>query len=214
LVFFDLDGTVSRRDTLWLWVSSFLWRHPWRWPQLLGLLPCLWHFARGRADRGELKGRLLQLAVGGCERRALAQHTEHWIAAFLPKGCHVDALASIRAHQAQQDRLILMSASVDIYVPALAKALGFDECICTPTAWRADGAYDGRLTGPNCRGEEKARRLRSRRAQSPESKTCAYGNSAPDLPHLRLADRGVLVNAPRRLRDAAAAAGIECLDWR
>jgi phosphatidylglycerophosphatase C len=173
----------------------------------------LWRFSRGRADHGELKGRLLQLAVGGHTPTALEQHTERWITAFLPNGCYGDALAAIRAHQSQHDRLILMSASVDIYVPALAKALGFDECICTPTAWRADGRYDGWLTGPNCRGEEKARRLTTRQAQNPGAKTWAYGNSAPDLPHLRIADRGVLVNAPRKLRATAASAGIECVDW-
>lgn len=214
LVFFDLDGTVSRRDTLWLWVRAFLWRHPWRWPRLLALLPCLYRFATGSADHGELKGRLLQLAVGGYTRNELEQHTARWIAAFLPDGCHADALSAIRAHKSQQDQLILMSASVDVYVTALAVALGFDECICSPTAWRDDGRYDGRLTGPNCRDEEKARRFRARLAQNSSAKTWAYGNSAPDLPHLRIADRAILVNAPRKLRETAANSGIECVDWR
>lgn len=214
LVFFDLDGTVSRHDTLWQWARAFLWRRPWRWPRLLGVLPGLVQFLRGRADHGALKARLLQAAMGGIDRATLDAHTARWVAGFIPRGCHADALAAIRAHQHQGDILILMSASVDVYVPELARALGFAECICTPTGWRADGRYDGRLTGPNCREQEKVARFRARLALQPGARTWAYGNSAPDLPHLRLADRGILVNGSSRLRAQAGRAAIECVDWR
>ena len=214
LVFFDLDGTVSRHDTLWQWLSAFLWRHPWRWPRLLGVLPCLVQFLLGRADHGVLKARLLQSALGGIDRATVGAHTTRWIAGFIPRGCYADALSAIRAHQHQGDILILMSASVDAYVPELARTLGFAECICTPTGWRTDGSYDGRLTGPNCREQEKVVRFRARLALQPGARTWAYGNSAPDLPHLRLADRGILVNGPSRVRALATRAGIECVDWR
>lgn len=212
LVFFDLDGTVSRRDTLWQWTCAYLWRHPWRWPRLLGVLPCLLSFALGRADHGMLKARLLRAALGGVSHPALQAHTRAWVTKFVRHGCFRDALAAIHAHREQGDVLILMSASVDTYVPELARALGFAECICTPTAWRADGRYDGALAGPNCRGQEKVRQFRQRSAAQPGLKTWAYGNSEPDLPHLRLADRGILINASRALRSQAT--GIEYLDWR
>lgn len=205
---------MSHHDTLWQWLQAFLWRHPWRWPRLLGVLPCLLQFLLGRADHGALKARLLQVALGGIDRRTLAAHTAHWIAGFVPRGCFADALAAIRAHQQQGDILILMSASIDVYVPELARALGFAECICTPTGWRTDGRYDGRLTGPNCRGEEKVARFHARLASQPPVRTCAYGNSAPDLPHLQLASRGILVNGSSTVRARAARAGIECVDWR
>ena len=178
------------------------------------MLPCLILFALGRADHGALKASLLRAALGGLSRETLKAHTARWIADFVPRGCFRDALAAIEAHRCQDDRLILMSASVDVYVPELARALGFTECICTPTAWRPDGLYDGRLAGPNCRDQEKVRRFRARSAQDPDCKTWAYGNSAPDLPHLQLADRGIMVNASKALRQRATAAGVECQHWR
>ncbi|MCS6946586.1 MAG: HAD-IB family hydrolase [Steroidobacteraceae bacterium] len=215
LVFFDLDGTISRRDTLLQYLAAFLWRRPWRWPRLVVALPALWRFVTRRADRGELKGALLHAVLGGCRAPVIERHTERWIAQFVPRGCRADALAAVRAHQAQGDHLILMSASVDLYVPRLAAALGMHEAICTATRWRADGRYDGRLQGANCRDQEKARRMRERlRSQPTRGRVWAYGNSRPDLPHLRLAERAILVNAGRRLRAEAAALGIECLDWR
>lgn len=195
-------------------MQSFLWRHPWRIPRLLAVLPCLLRFARGRSDHGELKASLLHAALGGLNRAALDRHTGRWVKEFLPRGCFDDALAAIRAHQSQQDVLVLMSASVDVYVPALARALGFQECICTATTWRPDGRYDGRLAGPNCRGDEKTRQFLTRSKSQPDLATWAYGNTRSDLPHLRLADRGFMINAGPRLKQDSEAAGVTSLDWR
>ncbi len=189
-----------------------MWHHPWRWLRLLGVVPCLVLFALGRADHGALKACFLRAALGGVARKTLDDHTKVWIRQFVRRGCFDDALAAIKAHQNQSDVLILMSASVDTYVPALAQALGFTECICTPITWRANGRYDGALAGPNCRDQEKVRQFRQRSAAQPDLKTWAYGNSAPDLPHLRLADRGILINGSRALQ--AQASDLECIEWR
>jgi phosphoserine phosphatase len=65
----------------------------------------------------------------------------------------------------------------------------------------------------NRRGEEKARCLRELMATREDPDTFAYGNAGSDLPHLRLARRGVLVNGSLAARRAAAEAGITILDW-
>jgi HAD superfamily phosphoserine phosphatase-like hydrolase len=124
-----------------------------------------------------------------------------------------DALDALAAHRRAGDLLVLLSASTDLYVPAIGQALGFAEVICTGVSW--DGArLVGRLTTVNRRGAEKARCLSSLREARPGMPITAYGNAASDLEHLRLADRGVLVNGSRRARRAAGSAGIECVHWR
>jgi phosphoserine phosphatase len=40
-----------------------------------------------------------------------------------------------------------------------------------------------------------------------------YGNSHADLPHLRLVDEAVVVNAGKRLRRAAAELPVRFVDW-
>jgi phosphoserine phosphatase len=90
--------------------------------------------------------------------------------------------------------------------------LGFAETICTEVRWEGD-RLDGALTTPNRKGEEKARCFTALRAKHPDTKTAAYGNSSADLPHLRLADRGVLVNGSSRARQRARELGISCVDW-
>jgi phosphatidylglycerophosphatase C len=131
---------------------------------------------------------------------------------LLAHGLFPGAVAAIEAHRHQGDHLILMSASVDLYVPEIARRLGFDDAICSGVAWNA-GRLDGRLRTPNCRDEEKARRFRATAGQHPGCATVAYGNTASDLPHMSLATRAVMVNPSRALRARAEACGIECVIW-
>ncbi len=198
LAVFDLDGTITRHDTLMPFVLACLWRRPWRLPRLLLLAPIALAFLIHR-DRGRFKGTLLRATLGGLPREWLEARAAGFVPRLLRRGVFAEALAAIARHRAQGDRLLLMSASVDLYVPMIGRALGFAETLCTRVRWRADGRLDGRLASANCRGEEKRRLLQALLARSPDSRLYAYGNSGADLPHLRLAQQAWLVNGPARL---------------
>ena len=123
------------------------------------------------------------------------------------------ALAAIARHRRQGDTLALLSASIDLYVPAIGQALGFGEVLCTGVEWDGDRLV-GRLTTPNRRGVEKVRCLAELRARHSQLPIAAYGNTLSDLGHLGLADRGVLVNGTRHARRVARRAGVDCRVWR
>jgi HAD superfamily phosphoserine phosphatase-like hydrolase len=194
-------------------VAGFLLRHPARVARLPRLLPALARFLLRRADRGELKSALLQATLGGCRRAELDAWTARFVSGLLRHGLFGDALAAIARHRRQNDTLVLLSASTDLYVPAIGQALGFGEVLCTGVEWDGDRLV-GRLTTPNRRGVEKVRCLAELRARHPQLPIAAYGNTLSDLGHLRLADRGVLVNGTRHARRAARRAGVECRVWR
>ena len=180
---------------------------------LLGVLPTLARYLIGRADRGALKAALLRSIFGNRGRKALEAWTAQFVPHLLQRGLRPDALAALTRHRGAGDHLVLLSASTDLYVPALAAALGFDEALCTGLEWQRD-RLTGRLTTPNRRGAEKARCLEGLRARYPGTRIIAYGNAAGDLEHLRLADEGTLVNGSRRARRAAARLGLPCRTWR
>ncbi len=213
LALFDLDGTLTRRDTLGPFLGGYLLRHPRRWPRLWRALPALAAYAfRGR-DRGALKSRLIRIAMGGEERATLQAWTEAYVRSLGPRGAYRrTALERLARHRDAGDIAILLSASPDLYVPAIGTALGFAETICTQVVWRGE-RLDGALASVNRRGEEKRRCLEALRRAHPGRTICAYGNSAADLPHLRSADRGVLVNGTRGARRAARRAGVEVERW-
>ena len=176
------------------------------------LLPALTAFAARRIDRGGLKSALIQATLGGASRAQLDAWTAQFVRTLLERGMYGDALDALGAHRRAGDVLVLLSASTDLYVPAIGQALGFSEVMCTGVSW--DGPQlVGRLTTANRRGAEKVRCLAGLRDAHPGVSITAYGNAASDLEHLRLADHGVLVNGSRRARRAAGAAGIECVQW-
>ena len=214
LVFFDLDETITRHDTLLPYALGFMLRHrPWRLPLLAAVIPSVLRFLAKRVDEGRVKEAFIKATLGGTKRSAL----DAWTARFVPKviatGTFANALERIDEHRRRGDYLILMSASTDLYVPAIGRALGFDETICTEVRWNGD-RLDGALTTPNRKGAEKARCFAQARAQHPGLTTIAYGNSSTDLPHLQLANQGVLVNGSAKARRVAQDLAVSCVEWR
>ncbi len=217
IALFDLDGTLTWRDTLLPFLFGYALRHPARWRRLWRLPPALYRFLRDR-DRGSLKSRMIGMVMGGEPRDRIEAWAQYFVDS-LRRGrvFRPAALAVLEEHRAAGDHLILLSASPDLYVPRIGRLLGFERTLCTEVRWRVgpSGAdrLDGALLTANRRGEEKSRCLAGLRAEYGGLPVTAYGNSASDLPHLREADRALLVNAGAGARRSAAAAGIAVADW-
>jgi len=198
LAVFDLDGTITRSDTLGPFLWGYLRRHPWRVLRVVPALPAPFRYLINR-DRGALKGTAIRTILGGLPRPALEQWADEFVRTLIPHALFAEALAAIEQHRARGDRLMMMSASTDLYVPRIAQALGFDEVICSRVRWREDGRLDGRLSGLNCQGEEKRRCLAEVLARDAPDRIYAYGNSDSDLAHMALAHQAYLINGPARL---------------
>ena len=214
LAVFDLDGTITRRDTFGPFLSGFLWRRPWRLPRLLLALPAAVHNLRSIAIAARFKGAVIHATLGGAAARHLSSagpsiSSPHCCI----RACTRKLCSAIAMHRTRGDRLLLMSASTDLYVPRIARALGFDETICSEVRWRADGRLDGRLATANCRGEEKRRCLAAVIARDAPGRVYAYGDSRADLAHMQLVQEAYLVNPTVRLTQRAGP-HVRALKWR
>ena len=209
---FDLDGTLTQRDTFLPYLRGWLRRHPRRRSSWL-TLAALCRYAFGGRDRGRLKSDLIRWLMAGATRAEVADWSREFVDGLDDGILCAGALEALQRHRRAGDRLVLLSASLDLYVPLIGERFGFDETICTGVAWR-DGRLDGALTTPNRRAQEKLRCIESLRARYPGSTIAAYGNSGSDFAHLRAVDRPMLVNGGRRARGAAARLGIPVADWR
>ena len=212
LVVFDLDGTISRHDTLLAYLTGFLQRHRGRWPRMLLCAPALLGFVTGLVDRGPLKAALMKAALGGSTRKVIDAWTAEYVTEFLAHGAFADALTAIAAHRDKGDTLVLMSASPDLYVPEIGKRLGFTESICTGVRWRGE-RLDGALTTANRQGAEKTRCFAALRLRYPQVLTIAYANAASDFEHLKLADEAWFINGSQKLRREAERAHFRCVTW-
>lgn len=213
LAVFDLDGTITRRDTLLPYVMGCP-VNPVR--KAFGLIVFTWSlllFVLGLRDHGQLKSALIRSTLAGTSRERIDAWTAVFVLRLLEGGAFIDALERIEQHRQRGARLVLMSASTDLYVPAIARMLKFDEVICTGVVWNGN-RLDGRLSTPNRRGTEKTRCFQELRAAHAGVPTAAYGNAGSDLDHLRLADQPLLVNGSFAARRAAARLGIPTARWR
>jgi phosphatidylglycerophosphatase C len=213
LAIFDLDGTLTRRDSFGPFVLGLLARHPARWLRLPLLLVPLFSYLLRQLDRGALKGAVLHTLFAGLHRQEVQHWAEQYAAHVVPRQMFAEAVSAFRAHLAAGDHVVVLSASPDIYVPSIAKQLGATEVICTAIRWQLD-RLDGRLAGPNRRDLEKVRVLTELRRKFPGRQVIAYGNSGADLPHLLQCEAAVFVNANAGLAARLAAKGLRCVHWQ
>jgi phosphatidylglycerophosphatase C len=210
---FDLDGTLTWRDTLFSFLLSFLRRHPWRVLGLWGMPFALGSFVARNRDHGLLKSRVIRMVMGGASRPVVDACADSFVDSLEPRHrLRPAALAVLEAHRAAGDHLVLLSASPDLYVPRIGRSLGFERTLCTEVEWRGDRLV-GTLKTANRRGAEKLRCLTWLRSQYPDMPIVAYGNSISDLDHMQHADRALLVNGNAAARASAASAGIPSSNW-
>ena len=177
----------------------------------LGMLTLCWTvflFVLRLRDHGQVKSDFIRSTLRGQPRAKIEAWTAEFVPAVIKNGVFADALGRIEQHRKEGARLVLMSASTDLYVPAFGAALGFDEVICTGVRWDGD-RLDGHLTTPNRRGKEKTRCFEQIRKGFT---TATYGNAASDLDHMRLADQPLLVNASASAKRVAERMGVPIAD--
>ena len=118
---------------------------------------------------------------------------------LLPR-IYPQAKACIASHRHAGRETVIVTASTENYMRALADALGVSALLATPL--HPDGTI-----GENCRGEEKPRRihawLRDAGMEADFTASFAYGDSKSDLPMLLLCGHPVQVNPKKALRKAA-----------
>jgi len=192
---FDVDGTLTTSDC----VTPFLRRAAGRrlWTTLLRH-PLALAAAAARRDRDRLK-ELACSALRGIESTEI-EHLGDAFAREVGAGrLRDDTVARLRRHRELGHTVILASASLDPYLVPLGRSLGVDAVVCTVLERGRDGRLTGRLVGANCRGAEKARRVRGwlREHDLADAELWAYGDSSGDDELLALADRPLRVDGIR-----------------
>jgi phosphatidylglycerophosphatase C len=209
---FDLDGTITYHDTLVPYLVHALRHRPTRAWRLWTLPGALLRFCVTR-DRGVLKSQLIRAVLGGLSRAEVDQLGAQFLDERLAQLTRRGALRALDRHRQRGDHLVLLSASVDLYVPMIGTRLGFHESICTGITWRGD-RLSGELSTANRHGVEKTQIIKALQARHPQATIAAYGNAQSDLDHLAHVNYPTVVNANRRTRAKAQALGLAVDHWR
>lgn len=217
---FDLDETITRRPTFFRWVLFWVKREaPWRIPLLPFAALATLAYAFGLIGRAQLKSLSATIAMGSCvERGRVERMAEAFAAAELQGNVRADAVKRIAAERELGARVVLASASFEIYVAAFARALGAADALGTPMVERADGALTPRVAGKNCYGPEKLRRVEAWFAANAmarkDVRVAAYSDHLSDEPLLAFADEAVAVCPSAGLQSLARTRGWKVERWR
>ena len=188
---FDVDGTLTTRDCVTPFLRRTaglrLWTTLLRHPVALGS-------ALAHRDRDRLK-ELACSALRGKDAVELERAGKAFAAEVASTRLRADTFARLRRHRDLGHTVLLASASLDVYLEPLGELLPADAIVCTTLERGPDGRLTGRLVGANCRGAEKARRVRQWLAASAleGAELWAYGDSDGDDDLLAIADH------PRRV---------------
>ncbi len=184
LALFDIDGTLTTDDTMFAF-ARFVVGAPKLWLGMLALAPLLLAARLGLMDAGMVKGWLLMLLFASRDKTVLERAARQFCNDVLPKLLRPEGLATLRRHRDAGDRVLLVSASLDLWVQPFADAEGIP-LLATPTAWSA-GRFMG-LGGANNKGPEKVRRIRAVVDPADFSRVVAYGDSSGDREMLAMAN--------------------------
>jgi phosphatidylglycerophosphatase C len=194
---FDVDGTLTTRDCVTPFLrraaGTRLWTTLLRHPVALGA--SLVH-----RDRDRLK-ELACSALRGRYAAELDRLGSSFAREVASGWLRDDTTARLRRHRELGHKVILASASLEAYLVPLGQLLDVDGVVCTVLERAPDGMLTGRLVGANCRGAEKARRVRDwlEGAGLSDAVLWAYGDSDSDTELLSEAEHGIRVDGVRIL---------------
>ncbi len=211
VVVFDLDGTLTLRDTSVPFLRLAAGPRAMRtallaaaaralpdlaaslWEEWLGPPPRLGG-VEGRWE-GRLHERMVARTLRGRSRLELDEAARRFADRTLAENLRADARGRIGEHRVRGHRLLLASASLEIYLEPLRDGLRLDGAVGTRLEF-VEGVATGRFLGLPCWGAEKLRRVRE--AIGPDGDIAyVYGDARGDRAVLAAARHGIVVRPAR-----------------
>lgn len=191
---FDVDETLTVRDCVVPFMKSVAGTGRLVKVMLSGLGSFI--SSVRRRDRDALKAKFVHGVFEGKNASDIEALGVQFASKVADGWLRSDVAARMRWHQEQGHVVVLVSASLGVYLHPLGDLLEVDAVLCTELE-EADGVLTGKLVGKNCRGEEKVARVQKWREDAgidAQDLVYAYGDSSGDKQLLELFSHGTWVN--------------------
>ena len=218
IAIFDLDYTLTKRGTWGRFVLKNIRSRPLKWgPFALAVIGAQIRYLQGKAPRVSVKQEMMRWSMVGSHKDDLRKMADEFADIEIERGLRPGALDALERHRDAGHTIIIASAAVCVIVEAIAQRLGIVHFVATEMKWENDRLALNFAT-KNCYGAEKLTRVKQLFNQNPDLKQSdtiitMYSDSYSDLEILRFSDKGVAVNADRKLKVAAKGENFEIVDW-
>lgn len=156
IAFFDFDGTITRKDTMFEMVK-FSHGKTGFYKGLLQISPWLLGFKLGFVSAQKAKEKLLRQFYGNWSIQQFDAVCEEFSTTILPSLIRPDAMKRIQQHQLEATRVVVVSASIENWVAPWCKKHQLS-CIGSRLEVLSE-KVTGKLAGNNCNGPEKVNRI-------------------------------------------------------
>ena len=188
---FDFDGTLSTRDNFLPYLRIVAGTRDLA-RAIATAAPALAASRRDPHQRDVAKAIVIRGTLAGRSEASLRDLGARYARLVVTRHLAPDTMARLEAHRADGHALVLVSASLHVYLDSIGELLGVDAVLATALEVNGDGRCTGELSGANVRGIEKVRRLDEWLAGR-DVVIHAYGDSSGDDELLARADHGVRV---------------------
>jgi HAD superfamily hydrolase (TIGR01490 family) len=195
LALFDFDGTLCKKDSFTGFIFYALSkRHIVK--QGLKLLPWIQAYYFNIYPAHAMRPKLFNAMFKDADYAEIQQMAEAY-AQLLMHELDAKFITQLRQHKSLGHDVVLVSASVDLYLKPLCQLLDIN-LICTETEVR-DGRLTGYYQGADCSRLQKKIRISEHYNIAEYSSIYAYGNSEEDLEMFSLAQYTYMVGRDQTL---------------
>ena len=184
LALFDFDGTITRSDTWTPFLRYSATRTRIAAATVL-LSPLIVGYKAGWISARRSRPLVAWLAFAGRRADAIRDVGRTYARAVLPRVIRQRALERIDWHRRRGDQVVVISASLDVYLKPWCEAHGVD-VICTELE-ECTGTLTGRYNRGECSAADKVIRLRERYDLARYPLIYAYGDTDEDREMLDIA---------------------------
>ncbi|WP_010112860.1 HAD-IB family hydrolase [Acinetobacter sp. P8-3-8] len=195
LALFDFDGTLCKKDSFTGFIFYALSkRHIVK--QGFKILPWIQAYYLNIYPADSMRPRLFKAMFKDAKANEILTIAEEY-AHSLTEQLDSKLYQQLLDHQHNGDDIVLVSASVDLYLKTICQILNID-LICTGTEI-VNNQFTGHYSTPDCSCEQKRIRILEKYNLTQYNKIYAYGNSEEDLDMLSLADFKYMVGKDQDL---------------
>jgi HAD superfamily hydrolase (TIGR01490 family) len=187
IAFFDFDGTITTKDTLFE-IIRYHKGSPALYAGMTLLSPALVAFKLKLISTQQMKEMVFRFFFGGSNVDAFRKKCAEFCAEHLPALVKENALQAIRQHLVQGHQVAVVTASAEDWVEPWCNSLGI---VCIGTRLEVRNALiTGKIHGLNCNGPEKVERIKQTFDLNGYDDIYAYGDTSGDKPMLAMAKYG------------------------
>ena len=184
LYFFDFDGTLTYKDTMFLFLK---FANPSKYRlQFIKHLPLFVLLKLQLVDAETVKKSFVGSILKNQSQTKLEEISQNFFDHYYPKVIRQNALDFIQSIDKDKTKSYLVTASLDIWVKPFADKFGM-KLLATEAAYD-NGLFKGSFKTKNCNGREKLFRIKEEIKDLKYDKSIAFGDTSGDQEMLQWAN--------------------------